>query len=48
MAKAAKKGIVASFVEGKKASKSPKPKSLTPKVDASKSKSRGGKYSKSV
>lgn len=48
MAKSAKKGVVASFVEGKKASKTPKPKSLTPKVQPGKSKSRGGKYSKSL
>lgn len=42
----AKKSIVASFVEGKKASKTPTPKSLTPKVKASDNKKRAGVYGK--
>jgi len=47
---AAKKGIVSSFVEGKKQSKAPKPKSLTPKTKSNKAgdMKREGKYAKSV
>lgn len=48
MKTAGKKSTVASFVEGKKASKAPKPKSLTPKVKASGDKARAGKYGKAV
>ena len=44
----AKKGVLGSFVEGKKPSKTPKPKSLTPKVKASGDKKRAGKFGKSV
>jgi hypothetical protein len=42
----AKKSIVASFVEGKKPSKTPTPKSLTPKIKASGDKKRAGVYGK--
>ena len=43
-----KKPIVASFVEGKKATPSKRPKSLTPKVKASDDKVRAGRYGKPV
>lgn len=42
------KSVVASFVEGSKQSKAPKPKSLTPKIKASDDKKRAGKNGKSV
>jgi hypothetical protein len=38
----AKKGVVASFVEGKKATKTSKPKSLTPRISAKGDKKRMG------
>lgn len=41
-----KKSVVASFVEGKKPTKTPTPKSLTPKVKASGNKKRAGVYAK--
>lgn len=48
MKKEGKKSISDSFVEGKKQSKAPTPKSLTPKVKASGDKKRMGKYGKEV
>lgn len=48
MAKSPKKTIESSFVEGKKGKRSPKPKSLTPKVKASGDKKRAGVYGKAV
>ncbi len=44
----AKKSTMASFVQGKKPTKTPTPKSLTPKVSAKGDKARAGKYGKSL
>lgn len=46
MAKSAGKNKVASFVEGQKESKVPRPKSLTPKIKAKDDKKRAGVYGK--